>query len=129
MYTLNLSTGQVTRDSDGVIVAPTSSVEDSNFVEYKDWVNSGNEPNIIQQSVLKNVITAYEFRDSFTPDELTTILNAAYAGDSICRLLLLKIQTATGGVDLHSEDTINGLAYLQSINILSGARVQEIRRL
>lgn len=46
MYTMILDQGTVTRDSDGKIIAPCESEHDVNFIEYNDWINSGNEPTI-----------------------------------------------------------------------------------
>lgn len=43
-YTIDLSTGIVKRDLDGVQVAPTDSPEDPNFVEYQLWVRGGGVP-------------------------------------------------------------------------------------
>lgn len=129
MYTLNLNTGQVIRDEDGMIVAPTSSANETNFLQYKTWVNNGNTPTILDIQSQKNIITAWEFRDSFTQDELIQIINAAYDGNVQCRLLLLQIQTATDGVDLNGQSVIDGLTYLNNIGILPNGRINEIRRL
>lgn len=48
MYTLSLSTGEVTRIADGKVVAPCQSAEDPDFVEYIGWVETGNEPNVVE---------------------------------------------------------------------------------
>lgn len=48
MYTLSLSTGEVTRIADGKVVAPCQSAEDPDFVEYIAWVEAGNEPNVVE---------------------------------------------------------------------------------
>jgi hypothetical protein len=130
MYTLDLTTGIITRDSDNLQVIPCQSTTDSNFIEYKNWVNDGNEPSTIRSvEVIPNYIPAWEFRDSFTQDELVQIVNAAYDGDVQCRLLLLKIQTATDGVDLNGDSAIDGLTYLNNIGIIANGRINEIRRL
>jgi hypothetical protein len=47
MYTLNLADGTVTRTSDNKVVAPCQSPEDPDFLEYIDWINSGNDPTIV----------------------------------------------------------------------------------
>jgi hypothetical protein len=47
MYTLNELTGIVTRDSDGSICAPCESIEDPLFIEYHNWIEAGNSPNIV----------------------------------------------------------------------------------
>ena len=44
MYQIQLSTGEVTRLSDGKVVAPCQSAEDPDFVAYIAWVNEGNAP-------------------------------------------------------------------------------------
>lgn len=43
-YSIKLSTGQVIRDLDGMVVAPCQSAEDPNFLEYTSWVSTGNTP-------------------------------------------------------------------------------------
>lgn len=48
MYTFNPETGEITRDSDGVVVSPCQSPEDPNFIAYVEWVNEGNEPAVTQ---------------------------------------------------------------------------------
>ena len=47
MYTLDIHTGFVIRDSDGKQVAPCQSAEDPDFLIYQEWANSGGEPTII----------------------------------------------------------------------------------
>lgn len=46
-YTINLSTGEVTRVSDSKIVAPCQSPEDPDFIAYLTWIYEGNEPLVI----------------------------------------------------------------------------------
>lgn len=52
MYTIILNQGTVIRDSDGKIIAPCESELDQDFVAYIDWVNSGNEPIILDTEPL-----------------------------------------------------------------------------
>jgi hypothetical protein len=47
MYTIRPYEGTVTRDSDGKVVAPAVSEFDPDFVEYINWVHSGNQPTIV----------------------------------------------------------------------------------
>jgi hypothetical protein len=42
-------------------------------------------------------------------------------------MLLLKIQTASGGVPLDSDETVGGLVYLTAVGVLAGGRGDEIR--
>lgn len=37
---------KVVRVSDGKVVAPCASDQDPDFLEYIDWINEGNEPDI-----------------------------------------------------------------------------------
>lgn len=109
------------------------SILDDTIIPSNEYIILGQtcDPDYIIHStqIYPNIITAWEFRDSFTPDELIQIINAAYDGDTQCRLLLLKIQTATDGVDLNGESAISGLTYLNNIGILANGRINEIRRL
>lgn len=73
------------------------------------------------------VVSIDNYRDRFTPTELGAVLQCAYGGNVNCQMLLLKVQTATGGIDLDSQSVIDGLAYLTSIEILSPGRANEIR--
>lgn len=47
MYTIVLHEGTVTRDSDGKVVAPCESPLDPDFIEYIKWIESGNQPTIL----------------------------------------------------------------------------------
>jgi hypothetical protein len=50
MYTLDIHTGIVVRDSDGKQVAPCQSAEDPDFLTYQEWANSGGEPTIVDST-------------------------------------------------------------------------------
>ncbi len=47
MYTIVLDEGTVTRDEDGVVVAPCQSADEPDFVAYIAWVEAGNQPLIL----------------------------------------------------------------------------------
>lgn len=55
MYSINLTTGEVIRDSDGVIVSPCQSTQDPLFIEYTQWVSAGNTPTEIQAVSLDTI--------------------------------------------------------------------------
>lgn len=130
MYTFNTHTGNTTRDSDGAIVAPVADANDPLFLEYNAWANSGNIPTIYAptEDVESYVIKAWEFRDRFTEQELIAINRLAYAGDGddIAILLLQKVNTATDGINLLSEATINGVNYLAFKGCIVPGRTSEI---
>lgn len=44
MYTIILNLGLVVRDVDKKVVSPCQSTEDPDFIEYNNWINSGNSP-------------------------------------------------------------------------------------
>lgn len=46
-YTLHIQSGSVTRDADGVQVAPCQSADDPEFVAYNAWIEAGNEPRVV----------------------------------------------------------------------------------
>ena len=46
-YTLHIQKGTITRDSDQVVVAPTSDDQSSDYLAYRAWAEAGNEPTII----------------------------------------------------------------------------------
>lgn len=48
-YSIDLSTGIVTRDSDLAVCAPAQSIEEPLFQEYIAWVNAGNQPTEIAE--------------------------------------------------------------------------------
>lgn len=51
MYSINLSNGVVTRDSDNTVVSPVDSVLDPLFLEYNAWCNAGNDPTVLTESL------------------------------------------------------------------------------
>jgi hypothetical protein len=71
-------------------------------------------------------ISAADFRNRFTDSEMDAILDAAYAGDAICRRLLFKLQTNSGGVNLRGAAETAGIAYLQQAGLVSAERAQLI---
>lgn len=46
-YTLHIQTGTVTRDLDGLEVAPCQSATDPDYIAYVRWVEDGNDPRIV----------------------------------------------------------------------------------
>lgn len=50
-YTIDLTTGVVTRDLDGVQVAPADSVDGPDFAAYAEWVSGGGVPIQISSEV------------------------------------------------------------------------------
>lgn len=49
MYSIMLSTGEVTRGSDGKVVAPCQSDQAPDFIAYNEWANAGNQPTVLDQ--------------------------------------------------------------------------------
>lgn len=68
MYSFNIDTNEVIRNSDNVVVAPCQSVTEQNYIDYISWVNAGNEPSIIS-SPTRIVYTV-------TPVQIRLALNA-----------------------------------------------------
>jgi hypothetical protein len=86
-------------------------------------VTTGND---MPSNSQERIIPVWKFRDRFTTAEIDAILNLVYSGDSVVRLLMLKLQTASDGIDLDSADVINGMDYLVSKSVLTQARSNAI---
>ena len=71
----------------------------------------------------QRIVTAQEFRDRFTQTELLGMLASA---DSGLRMLLLKIQTNSAGIDLLSSEVQQGLTYLVSKSLIVAGRPAQI---
>jgi hypothetical protein len=74
----------------------------------------------------ERIIPVWKFRDRFTTAEIDVILNLVYSGDSVARLLILKLQTASDGIELDSSDVQQGTAYLVNKSVLTQARANAI---
>lgn len=136
MYTLNLSNGCVTRDSDGAQVAPAQSVDDPAYVEYVTWVGAGNQPNQVQvQMASSRKITKLAFRNRFTTSEKVALEMASLdnpAGtmqqrqmQAALRVYLKDLDNATF-VDLERADTVAGVNQLVAVGIISSERATKI---
>jgi hypothetical protein len=51
MYTIYYSTGQITRDSDGKVIRPTSDFTSQDYINYAEWAIT-NTPTVAIESVL-----------------------------------------------------------------------------
>ena len=73
-------------------------------------------------------IPASEFRARFTDAELAGVSMLAYGGtgDATAQVMLLKISTASEGIDLDSAPVIAGLDYLVAKGKLEAGRKAEI---
>jgi hypothetical protein len=136
-YTLNLSTGNVTRDSDGAVVAPAQSVDDPLYVEYIAWVNAGNAPTEYTPPLASSAtrITVLALRNRFTQTEKITIDMASIDNPSASsqarqlaaslRVMMSDLNVATF-VDLSRPDTITGIQALETYGIIGAGRANEI---
>jgi hypothetical protein len=137
IYTINLSTGVVTRDSDGAQVAPTQSTEDPLYIEYIAWVNAGNSPAEYTPPAVPNSykITVLGFRNRFTQTEKITIdmssldNPAASMGQrqlaASLRVMMADLAVATF-VDISRPDTIAGIQSLETYGIIGAGRANQI---
>jgi hypothetical protein len=136
-YTINLGTGNVTRDSDGVQVAPAQSVDDPLYVEYLAWVNAGNLPTEYAPPPVPPVmkITVLALRNRFTQVEKITIdmasidnpaapIQARQLAASL-RVMMSDLNVATF-VDLSRPDTMAGIQALETYGIIGPGRANEI---
>jgi hypothetical protein len=136
-YTINLSTGNVTRDSDGVQVAPAQSIDDPLYVEYITWVTAGNIPTEYTPppEPVYSKITVLALRNRFTQAEkiaidMSSIDNPASSMQArqlaaSLRVMMSDLNVATF-VDLSRPDTIAGIQALETYGIIGTGRSSEI---
>ena len=135
-YTLNVQTGSVTRDSDGVQVAPAQSITDPAYVEYVTWVGQGNAPVEVSVAVsASRKITKLAFRNRFTTNEKVALEMASLDNpaatmqqrqmQAALRVFLKDLDNATF-VDLDRPDTIGGVNQLAALGIITAERAGHI---
>lgn len=91
MYKLIPQLGQVVRESDDVIVSPCQSADDPDYLAYIEWVEQGNEPEVIQY------VAPAPVPQEVTPRQIRLALNAMGLRDAI------EAAVAAGSRDL--QDT------------------------
>lgn len=124
MYTLHVNTGIVTRDSDNVLVAPTGNPDGQDYLEYLAWVAEGGVQNeVYDPEPTPRIITKYALRLRFTFAEKQGIDTSTDAGVIVFRNDFAVAEE----IDLDSQGIIDGLNYLESVNLLSSGRANEIR--
>jgi hypothetical protein len=124
MYTLHVNTGVITRDSDGVVVAPTGNPDGQDYQTYLAWVAAGGvQAEVYDPEPTPRVITKYEARLRFTFNERAAIDTSSDVGVIVFR----NDFNSASEIDLDSQGLIDGLAYLESINLLAAGRAAEIR--
>ena len=74
---------------------------------------------------IKNIVDKIVFLDRFTDSELIGILDAAESNTAL-KVFIKKLDIANT-VDLNSDNSINGLALLESLGLLTASRSLEIR--
>jgi len=118
-----------TLDSISEVMADLRVNPDINWYAQENGKYNGYLPTETQPSAPTVAPTAmigiWEFRNRFTTAELQALLNKAYDGDAMVRLLLLKIQTASD-IDLLSSSVIDGVNYLKTVGVLTVERTAAI---
>lgn len=94
-YTLDTTTGTVTRNSDQQQVAPCQSPSDPDYVAYANWVAAGNSPTVISSTpIVFGEITRAQLRLALEAAGLTAAVEAAIAaGPASLRIMLEDSQT------------------------------------
>lgn len=94
-YTLDTTTGTVTRNSDGKQVAPCQSPSDPDYVAYANWVAAGNSPTVISSTpIVFGEITRAQLRLALEAAGLTAAVEAAIAaGPANLRIMWEDSQT------------------------------------
>lgn len=136
MYTLNIATGIVIRNSDNKQVAPAQSVDDPDYVEYVAWVGAGNAPTEVNIPVAQSVkITRFAFRSRFDATEKVA-LEFAMMDDptstqqqrqiaAMLRVFMKDLDNAQFVV-LDRPDIVQGVQMLVQLGVLTSDRATEI---
>lgn len=102
-------------------------INEPSYIEYQAdgnlMVYTGSD---IPLNFTQRVISVTEFRDRFTPTELSKLLVLAYAGDANAQSLLLQVQTASYGINLDSATVSQGLDYMITKLVIAAGRKAEI---
>lgn len=126
MYKLIIESGEVIRVEDNVVVSPCQSVDDPNYVEYLNWIYAGNQPDQISDpTVTSKVVDSKAFREQFTDEEIVRVIALADSGDTVCKLMLFKLQTQTE-VDERLPIVVQFMNYLVSKNVITASRKDQI---
>lgn len=134
MYTLDLRTGIVTRDSDGMVVAPVSDTTDLGHQEWLDWCAEGNSPMEVRSPepiVEPRILTRLGFRRRFTMTERIAFDNAPdnqlLPAEARAAVRTMQNDLALAEeVDLDDPDVIAGVQMLVQIGLISQARATEV---
>jgi len=94
-YTLDTTTGTVTRNSDQQQVAPCQSPSDPDYVAYANWVAAGNSPTVISSTpIVFGEISRAQLRLALEAAGLTAAVEAAIAaGPAALRIMWEDSQT------------------------------------
>jgi len=117
MYTINLNTGTVTRDSDNKVVSPVVNLDDPDYIEYNNWAKSGGVATIINidkkalaQRDVWELIKIVREKKKYAgvkvgehwfhsdPDSRTQQLSLAMVGTNLPEGIMWKTLTPNGGL-------------------------------
>lgn len=97
--------------------------------DWRVWIGTGSAPwESDQPAPPVRRVTAAEFRDRFTLSEQAAITSLAYTGggDVTAQVLLMRLATNRDGIDLDAAETVAGLDYLVSKDVIAAGRLAEI---
>lgn len=127
MYSNNPQTGEITRLSDGKVVAPCQSADDPDFVEYLQWAEAGNTATIINVAApeeIVRVVTKLAYMNRFQDQELAALYTAAKSVVQI-EIWLEKFKMSEF-IDLDDPRTIGGVQALEAAGLLGVGRAAAI---
>lgn len=134
MYTLDVTTGLVTRDTDGVVVAPAQSADEPNYVAYAAWVAQGNAPTTVASEPEPppvRILTRLGFRRRFTMAERIAFDNAPdnqlLPAEARAAVRTMQNDLALAEeINLDDPDVVAGVGMLVQIGIISAQRAAEV---
>lgn len=139
-YILNLATGVVTRVSDGTQVAPAQSAEDPLYLDYTNWITSGNQPTLVNIPPPASIdmgrkITKLAFRNRFTSAEKVSLEmmslddpSAPLATRQVSAALRVYLKDLDNAkfIDLGRTDTEAAVLRLSALGIITMERAGAI---
>jgi hypothetical protein len=136
MYTYNVTTNIITRNSDGKIVSPVQNAQDPDYLSYLQWIEAGNTPTeVATPPPADKRITRLAFRSRLGQEAKIKIEMASLDNPSATqqqrqfaaalRVYSDDLANATH-VDLARSDTITGINTLVSVGIITAAHGNKI---
>lgn len=138
MYTLYVNAGIVVRTADGVQVAPTSDMQNQDYLDWLAWCDAGNSPTLgveAPATAAYRPISKLGFLNRFTSSELIAIElakihdpNSSTATQQLAAALRVQQHQfdVAQVIDLGHQQTIDGVTQLETVGLIGSGRALAI---